>query len=78
LGETPGVLDWEQRYYEAVSLYSGQLTDGEVRNILHRENIAYVYWGVDEKKFFNAPALYPNVLVPVFQTPAVTIFAQRQ
>ncbi|MCX6792126.1 MAG: hypothetical protein NT149_03765 [Candidatus Gottesmanbacteria bacterium] len=74
LGETPGALDWEQRYQIAAGFYSGQLTDSQARNILSRENISYVYWGQDEKKFFNAAALYPNVLVPVFQNPAATIF----
>ncbi len=74
LGETPGELDWEQRYQIAVRFYSGQLKDNEARSILGRENISYVYWGQDEKKFFNAEALYPNVLVPVFQNPAVTVF----
>jgi hypothetical protein len=74
LGETPGAIDWDQRYYEAVRFYSGQLTDSQARDIISRENISYVWWGQDEKKFFNAPSLYPNVLVPVFDNPAVTIF----
>lgn len=78
LGETPGAIDWTERYHIAVRFYSGQLTDSQARDILRRENISYVYWGQDEKKFFNAPALYPNVLVPVFQNPDVTIFVQRQ
>jgi hypothetical protein len=78
LGETPGAIDWDQRYQIAVRFYSGQLTDSEARSILRKENISYVYWGQDEKKFFNAAALYPNVLVPVFQNPAVTIFAEKQ
>lgn len=78
LGETPGALDWQERYQVAVRFYSGQLTDSEARGILQRENISYIYWGRDEKKFFRTAALYPNILVPVFQNPEVTIFAQKQ
>ncbi len=78
LGETPGALDWDERYFEAVRFYSGLLTDSQARDILLRENISYVYWGQDEKEFFKTTALYPNILVPVFQNPAVTIFAQKQ
>ncbi len=78
LGETPGALDWQERYDIAVRFYSGLLTDSEARTILRQENISYVYWGQDEKVFSKTPTLYPNVLIPVFQNPAVTIFAQKQ
>jgi hypothetical protein len=78
LGETPGAIDWDERYYTALRFYSGQLTDSETRDLLRRENISYIYWGSNEKEFLKTPALYPNVLVPVFQNPAVTIFAQKQ
>lgn len=74
LGETPGAIDWQERYQIAVRFYSGLLTDTEVRDILRREDISYVYWGQDEKKFSKTPTLYHDVLTPVFQTPAVTIF----
>jgi len=74
LGETPGAIDWDERYYEAVRFYSGQLTDSEAQDLLRHEDISYVYLGQDEKKFLETPAFYPNVLVPVFQNPAVTIF----
>jgi hypothetical protein len=78
LGETPGAVDWQERFEIAVRFYSGLLTDNEARGILRRENISYVYLGQDEKKFFKTPSLYPNILTPVFQNPAVTIFAQTQ
>jgi len=78
LGETPGAIDWDERYYEAVRFYGGQLTDGEASDVLHRENISYVYWGQDEKEFLKTPALYSDILVPVFQTPAVTIFQVKK
>jgi uncharacterized membrane protein len=58
--------------------YSGQLTDADAKTLLGREGISYVYWGTDEKKFFNAPAFYPDVLVPVFQNPAVTVFTIKK
>ena len=78
LGETPGDMTWADRYQIAERFYSGQLTDSEARDIISREDISYVYWGQDEKPFLKTPSLYPNVLVPVFQTSAVTIFAQRR
>ncbi len=78
LGETPGAIDWGERYVEAVRFYSGQLTDSQARNFLHNEHISYIYWGWDEKEYLKTPMLYPNVLAPVFQTPAVSIFAQKQ
>ncbi len=78
LGETPGFLDWNERYHEATQFYSGQLTTADAKTLLHRENISYVYWGADEKKFFNTPIFYPAILTPVFQNPAVTIFAIKK
>lgn len=78
LGETPGAIDWSERYYEAIRFYSGQLTDGDAKELLRQENISYVYWGQDEKIFLKTPSLYPNVLVSVFDNPAVTIFVQKR
>lgn len=78
LGETPGAIDWDERYYEAIRFYGGQLTDIQAKDLLRREDISYVWWGQDEKEFMKTPALYPNVLAPVFQNPAVTIFEQKQ
>ena len=76
LGETPGYIDWDERYFEAVHFYSDSLSNSDASAMLKRENITYVWWGQAEKDFLPYPVqtLYPSVLVPVYQTLDVTIF----
>lgn len=74
LGETPGAVDWDERYFEAVKFYSGLMTDTQAKNMLEREDISYIYWGENEKILLKAAALYPKLLTPVFKNPSVTIF----
>lgn len=78
LGETPGAIDWDDRYVEAVRFYSGQLTNTEAQDLLRHENISYIYWGWDEKQYRKTPTFYPDVLVPVFRNTMVTVFGIRQ
>lgn len=74
LGESPGMVDWDEKYMIASSFYSGNMTDDEAKALLLRENISYVYWGIDEKGFLKTNTFYPNVLTPVFQNRSVSIF----
>lgn len=74
IGSTPGYVDWDERFYIAMSFFSGTLSDSQAKEILTRENIAYVYYQNGEWYGNKKDTLYPNLLTPVFDTPEVTIY----
>jgi hypothetical protein len=74
IGSTPGFTDWPELFTIAARFYSGQMADEEVQKMFRDEDISYVYYSEEERRYNVTGTLYPNLLTSVFETPVVTVY----
>lgn len=73
-------LTWphfEGRMYFAKLFFSGKMRDEEAKQFLTEQDIQYIFYGQDEKRFTETTDLYPNILKQVYKNDLVTIFSPR-
>lgn len=76
-GNPYGDADWIPRRALSYEFYRGDMPRVRLLWLLKINNISYVFYGPEEKTSLVTPAFYPDILVPVYTNPEVTIYKVR-
>ena len=75
LGGPHGFSDWQERRTLTEEFYSGQMK--QPKEFLIKNDVSFVYYGVDERELNKTGSLYPELLDAIFENPDVTIYRRR-
>lgn len=66
--------DWIPRRGLSYLFYRGDMPRNDAVKLLTDNNISYVYYGIEEKTATVTAEFYPDLLIPVYSNPDVTIY----